>query len=92
ISFSKPIIIFSVVANALINLLISLVVVVIFSFLNGIHMSWNVIFVLPLLVELVLFATGIAFILATIFVKFRDLGPIWEVGMQAGLYGTPIIY
>lgn len=55
-------------------------------------MSWNVIFVLPLLVELVLFATGIAFILATIFVKFRDLGPIWEVGMQAGLYGTPIIY
>lgn len=27
-----------------------------------------------------------------IFVYFRDLGPIWEVVMQAGFYGTPIIY
>ena len=30
--------------------------------------------------------------LATFFVYFRDLGPIWEVVMQAGFYGTPIIY
>ena len=92
ISFSKPIIIFSVVANAFINLIISLIVVIIFALISGIHMSWNVIFVVPLLLELVLLATGIAFLLATAFVKFRDLGPIWEVAMQAGLYGTPIIY
>lgn len=92
ISFSKQIIIFSVVANAFINLIISLIVVIIFALISGIHMSWNVIFVVPLLLELVLLATGIAFLLATAFVKFRDLGPIWEVGMQAGLYGTPIIY
>ena len=26
---------------------------------------------------------GIAFILSTLFVYFRDLGPIWEVVMQA---------
>ncbi|WP_374285539.1 ABC transporter permease [Lactococcus sp.] len=92
ISFSKPIIIFSVVANAFINLIISLIVVIILALISGIHMSWNVIFVVPLLLELVLLATGIAFLLATAFVKFRDLGPIWEVAMQAGLYGTPIIY
>jgi ABC-2 type transport system permease protein len=35
---------------------------------------------------------GIAFILSTLFVYFRDLGPIWEVVMQAAFYGTPIIY
>ena len=55
-------------------------------------MSWTVVFAIPLILELVLLATGVAFILSTLFVKFRDLGPIWEVGMQAGLYGTPIIY
>ncbi|RZI49594.1 ABC transporter permease [Lactococcus kimchii] len=92
ISFSKPIIIFSVVANALINFMISLVVVIIFAVINGVQMSWTVIFAVPLILELVLFATGVAFILSTLFVKFRDLGPVWEVGMQAGLYGTPIIY
>ncbi|GBG96555.1 ABC transporter permease [Lactococcus termiticola] len=92
ISFSKQIIVFSVAANAMINLLISLLVVIVFSILNGVTLSWTVIWVIPLLFELVLFATGIAFILSTIFVRFRDLGPIWEVAMQAGLYGTPIIY
>lgn len=38
------------------------------------------------------FSAGIAFVLATLFVKYRDIGPIWEVVMQAGMYATPIIY
>mgnify|MGYP000570736295 FL=1 len=39
-----------------------------------------------------LLATGVAFILSTLFVRFRDLAQIWEVFMQAGMYATPIIY
>lgn len=30
--------------------------------------------------------------LSDIFVRFRDLGQVWEVLLQAGLYATPIIY
>lgn len=92
VNFSKQVIVFSVISNALINLLLSLVVVLIFAFINGVQMSWTVIFAPFLLVELVLFTAGISFILSTLFVYFRDLGPIWEVVMQAGFYGTPIIY
>ena len=92
VNFSKPIIIFSVLTNALINLMISLVVVLIFALINCVQISWNVIFIPFLLVELVVFTAGIAFILSTVFVYFRDLGPIWEVVMQAGFYATPIIY
>lgn len=92
VNFSKPVIIFSVVINALINLIISLIVVLGFAIINGVSFSWNIIFVIPLLIELILFTTGLAFILSTLFVYFRDLGPIWEVIMQAGFYGTPIIY
>lgn len=92
VNFSKPVIIFSVVSNAMINLLISLVVVIGFALINGVHMTWTVIFAVPLLFELVILSAGIAFILSTAFVYFRDLGPIWEVVMQAGFYGTPIIY
>jgi ABC-2 type transport system permease protein len=92
VNFSKPIIIFSVISNAFINLMISLVVVIGFAIINGVHFSWTVIFAIPLLFELVLLSAGIAFILSTAFVYFRDLGPIWEVVMQAGFYGTPIIY
>lgn len=92
VNFSKPIIIFSVVSNALINLCISLVVVIVFALIDGVTLRWNVLLVFPLLLELVLLATGVAFLLSTVFVRFRDLGPVWEVFMQAGLYGTPIIY
>lgn len=92
INFSKPVIIASVTANAMINLLITLAVVILFSIFNGVHYSWNVIFAIPLLIELVVLAMGVALILATVYVKFRDIGPIWEVFMQAAFYGTPIIY
>jgi ABC-2 type transport system permease protein len=37
-------------------------------------------------------ALGVSFILSTIYVKYRDIGPIWEVCLQAGMYMTPIIY
>ena len=45
-----------------------------------------------LLVELYAFSLGVAFILATIYVRFRDIAPIWEVFLQIGMYLTPIIY
>ncbi|HEY0221706.1 MAG TPA: ABC transporter permease [Lactovum miscens] len=92
INFSKPVIIASITVNALINLLITLIVVIIFALVNGVQFSWTVIFAVPLLAELVILAFGIALILSTIYVRFRDIGPIWEVLMQAAFYGTPIIY
>lgn len=92
LNFSKPSIVISVVINALINLGINLIVVLIFGLFNGVSISWNVIFVPLLILELLILSLGVAFILATIFVKYRDIGPVWEVVMQAGMYATPIIY
>ncbi len=59
---------------------------------NGIYPNVNFLVLIPLFIELVILATGIAFILSSLFVKYRDIGPIWEVIMQAGMYATPIIY
>ncbi|HEL1619949.1 TPA: ABC transporter permease [Streptococcus suis] len=92
LNFSKEIIVFSSVAGAAINYAINLVVVLIFALINGVQFTWTSLIILPLFVELVLLATGVAFILSSLFVKFRDIGPIWEVFLQAGLYATPIIY
>lgn len=92
LNFSKEIIVFSAVIGAAINYAINLAVVFIFVLINGITPSWNMLIILPLFVELLLFTTGVTFILATLFVKYRDIGPIWEVVLQAGMYATPIIY
>lgn len=92
LNFSKSIIVLSAICGAAINFSINLVVVLLFAFFNGVHFSISSLLALPLFVELFLMATGIAFILSTLFVRFRDLSQIWEVFMQAGLYATPIIY
>ncbi|MBM7636053.1 ABC transporter permease [Streptococcus saliviloxodontae] len=92
LSFSKHIIVLSAICGAMINFGINLLVVLLFSVINGAVSSWQAIFALPLFFELFVLAFGVALILATLFVKFRDMNQIWEVFMQAGMYATPIIY
>lgn len=92
LNFSKEIIVISSVVGASINYAINMVVVFVFALVNGIQPSLGFLTIFPLFVELFLFSTGIAFVLASLFVKYRDIGPIWEVVMQAGMYATPIIY
>lgn len=92
LSFQKEIIVLSSICGAAINYSINLLVVLGFAVINGIMPSLHFLVLLPLFVELLLLSSGIAFILSTLFVRYRDIGPVWEVVMQAGLYGTPIIY
>ena len=92
INFPKEIIVISSVCGAAINYIINLVVVLLFALINGVMPSLGMLVIVPFFIELALFSTGIAFILSTYFVKYRDIGPIWEVVLQAGMYATPIIY
>jgi ABC-2 type transport system permease protein len=48
--------------------------------------------IIPLLLELYVFVLGIALILSTLFVRFRDIGQIWELVLQVFFYASPIIY
>ena len=92
LNFPKEIIVISSVASAGINYSINILVVLAFTLINGVPLSFNFLVLIPLFFEMVLLASGFAFILSSLFVKYRDIGPIWEVIMQAGMYGTPIIY
>lgn len=78
--------------SALINLLLNLVIVAVLMVINQVPFSFSI-FWLPLaVVEIYIFATGLALLLSAVFVKYRDMSFIWEVIMQAGFYLTPIIY
>jgi len=92
IRIPRWIIVFSSSISALINLGLNLIVVAIFMAINHVALS-DTIFLVPLfLIEVYLFALGISLILSALFVKFRDVGYIWEVILQAGFYMTPILY
>lgn len=92
INFPKYIIVISGTISALINLSLNLVVVLFFITLSGVDISWNLL-LLPLnLLELYIFALAVAFALAAVYVKYRDVSHIWEVFLQALFYATPILY
>lgn len=92
INFPKYIIVISGTISSLINLVINLSVVFILIIINGVDISWHALLIIPLVIELYMFALAIAFFLAALNVKLRDTAYLWEVLMQAAFYATPIIY
>ena len=40
----------------------------------------------------VVFVTGLAMLLSALYVRYRDVSPIWEVVVQAAFYASPILY
>ena len=92
LNFPKYIIVISGTISSLINLGINLLVVILFALINGVDFTWHVLWMIPLVLELYVFALGIAMLLSALNVKFRDTGYIWEIFLQAAFYATPIIY
>lgn len=92
ISFPKYIVVVSSTLTAVINMLINLVVIIIFSLINGVMPSFSWLLVPFFLIELYLLSLGIAFFLGSINVKYRDITSIWDVLVQALFYAVPIIY
>jgi ABC-2 type transport system permease protein len=92
VKLPKYIVVVSATVSALINLAISLVVVLIFAVFNGVEFRPTLLLIIPLIIELYVFALSVALFLSALYVKFRDLSHIWEVILQAWMYATPIIY
>ena len=91
IQFPRLVIPLSITLLALFNLAMNLVVVLIFALISDVTpmLSW---LELPLILAmLIVFSTGIAMWLAAMFVKFRDIQPIWEVFSQILFYASPVI-
>ncbi|MBQ3464305.1 ABC transporter permease [Candidatus Saccharibacteria bacterium] len=92
ISFPKYIVVVSATLTAVINMLINLVVIIIFALINGVSPSITWLLVPFSLLELYILSLGIAFLLGSINVKYRDITSIWDVLVQAMFYAVPIIY
>ena len=92
ISFPKYIVVVSATLTAVINMLINLVVIVIFALINGVAPSWSWFLIFIPIIGLYLLSLGIAFLLGSINVKYRDITSIWDVLIQALFYAVPIIY
>lgn len=92
VRFPRLVVPLSVALTALFNLCMNLIVVFIFILASGVEprLSW---LELPVLVALlVIISAGVGMLLSALYVRFRDIQPIWEVISQILWYGSPILY
>ena len=92
VGFPRAVVPLSVALVAAMNLALNVVVLAIFVAVSGVHPRWTWL-LLPIPFALLLvFATGVSMLLSALYVRYRDIRPIWEVVMQALFYATPILY
>ena len=81
--------VFSKLYAYLVNILIYIVFSLIFF---SPDYSLRILFLLPIILGLFLFALGTSFFLATLFIFLRDLDHIWSIVLTAGFWMVPIIW
>jgi ABC-2 type transport system permease protein len=91
--FPRLVIPLSVALTALMNLGMALVAVAIFLIaIMGLDPSWSWLQIVPVVLLLTIFALGLGLLLGSLFVRYRDVQPIWDVGSQMLFYASPILY
>lgn len=94
ISIPKYLVVLSTVANSLINLMLSSIILIIFLvFTSGTVTNFAMLpLLIPLAFQLFIFTMAVSFVLSAMYVKFRDISYIWEVVAQGLFYASAIIY
>jgi ABC-2 type transport system permease protein len=92
IRFPRLAIPLAVSLHALFNLGMTLVAVLVFALATGVEPRWTWLQLPGLIVVVLVFGTGMGMLLAALFVRFRDIAPIWEVFSQALFYASPVLY
>ena len=92
VHFPRLVIPLSVVLTTYLNFVLNFVAVMIFVLASGIEPRWSWLEIVPLIVGLGVLCAGIGTMLSALFVRYRDVAPIWEVVLQISFYGAPILY
>jgi ABC-2 type transport system permease protein len=91
IHFPRIVIPLAVVLTACFNLVLNLVVVVLFALASDVPVRATWLLIFPLLIGLVIFTVGLAMLLSALYVRYRDVQPIWDVTLQITFYGSLIL-
>jgi ABC-2 type transport system permease protein len=92
VRFPRLVVPLSVSLTALFNLVMNSIAVIVFTLVNGVTPTVRWLEMIPIVAAFVVLATGIGMLLSALYVRFRDVQPIWDVVMQAWFYGSPIMY
>jgi len=92
IHFPRIVIPLSVIVTSALTLAVNMVAVGVFMVIQGVPVKLNWLAAIPAIGLLFVLVTGLAMLLSSLFVRYRDVQPIWDVVLQAAFYATPILY
>jgi ABC-2 type transport system permease protein len=90
--FPRLVIPIAVTLGGLFDLAMTMLAVFIFLAISGVYPTWSWLELIPLVAILMVFATGLGLLLSVLFVRFRDMKPIWDVAGQMLFYASPVLY
>jgi lipopolysaccharide transport system permease protein len=90
--FPREILPLSYVLAALLDFLIASVVLVALMLYYGIHLTASALWVLPAMVILTVFLTGITLFASAMQTRFRDVGVAMPLILQVWMFATPVVY
>jgi ABC-2 type transport system permease protein len=92
VRFPRMVIPLAVSLTSLFNLGMNFIAVIVFALVNGVapRLSW--LELIPIAFGFILLTTGTGMLLAALYVRYRDVQPIWDVVSQILFYASPIMY
>ena len=82
----------STVLTACLNMALNLVAVIVFLLAYGVEPRWTWLLLPVVLAPLIAVTAGAGMLLSSLYVRFRDIAPIWSVFATMLFYGTPVLY
>lgn len=92
IRFPRLVVPLAVTMTSVFNLLMNSIAVIVFALLSHVWPTWSWLWMFPIMLGFIVLALGTGMLLSALYVRFRDVQPIWEVFSQMLFYATPIMY
>ncbi len=92
VRFPSMVVPLAVSVTTLYSLLLNLLAVFALLLILGITPQLSWLELAPMIVLLFVFVTGISMLLSPLYVRYRDIGQIWDILLQAGFYASPVFY
>lgn len=88
----REVLVYASLLNSSVTFLINMAIFFAALFLTGHGVKAPAVFYPLLVVDHFLMTSGMALMLSALFVRFRDIGYLWALGLQIGFWLTPVVY
>jgi ABC-2 type transport system permease protein len=92
VRFPRLVVPLSVSLTSAFNLAMNFIPVIVFALASGVYPKVSWLWMIPIVIGFIVLSTGAGMLLSALYVRYRDIAPIWEVLVALLFYSSPIMY